>query len=174
MTLEQLARLMFGLQLSTGHNNPSKDSRRTYASAGGRYPIEAYILPLRVNTLPQHVFHYHVRSHSLEQLWSFSKQNFSDCFPNDEWCGDAAAAIILTASHNRSSIKYGDRAYRFCLLEAGAISQNIQLLCANEQLVCCSYGGYVEEAIMRLIDVEPSEELVMHVMFVGSSNNKAT
>jgi SagB-type dehydrogenase family enzyme len=173
LTLEDLSRIMSGLQLISGFDSSAPDFRRPYASAGSRYPIEAYILPLRVQKLASHVFHYHVRSHSLEDLWPFSQQQFADCFPHDDWFGQAAAAIILTACHPRSTMKYGNRAYRFCLLEAGEIAQNIQLVCAAEQLASCSFGVGVDEAIMRLIDIDPNEELVMHVMFVGKPSSSS-
>ena len=167
LTVEELSRIMVGLELTAGFGESAPSSRRAYASAGGRYPIEAYVLPLKIENLSSHVFHYHVRSHSLEELWPFSREQFVNCSPHAEGLGDSAAAIVLTACHGRTSMKYGDRAYQFCLLEAGEIAQNIQLLCAAEQFACCSFGGGNDEAIMRLLDIAPSEELVMHVMFVG-------
>lgn len=164
---EELSRIMVGLAL-TGRSDESAPSfRRTYASAGGRYPIEAYVLPLQIENLSSHVFHYHIRSHSLEDLWPFSREQFEHCFPHAEGLGDSAAAIVLTACHGRTSMKYGDRAYQFSLLEAGEIAQNVQLLCTAERFACCSFGGGNDEAIMRLLDIDPNEELVMHVIFVG-------
>jgi SagB-type dehydrogenase family enzyme len=167
LTVEELSRILVGLELTGGSNESTPSSSRAYASAGGRYPIEAYILPLKIETLSSHVFHYHVRSHSLEELWQFSQEQFANCFPHDAWLRESAAAIVLTACHGRTSMKYGDRAYQFCLLEAGEIAQNIQLLCAAERFACCSFGGGADDAIMRLLDINPNEELVMHVLFVG-------
>ncbi len=174
LTLEELSRVMSALRMTDGQDDAAHGSVRAYASAGGRYPIEAYVLPLNVESLNRCVHHYHVRSHSLEKLWSFSAEQFDECFPGDRWCLESGAAIILTACHKRISGKYGERAYRYCLLEAGQIAQNIQMLCTGEGLACCSYGAFVDDAVMRLIDVSPQEELVMHALFFGKPSRPTT
>jgi SagB-type dehydrogenase family enzyme len=165
--LDKLSRVLSTLRITSGFSNTTYDSRRAYSSAGGRYPIEAYILPLRVTGLKPCVHHYNVRSDSLEQLWSFTAANYNSCFPREVWCADAAAAVILTACHGRASIKYGERAYRYCLIEAGQIAQNIQLLCTDEGLGCCNFGGFHDESVMRLLDIDPNQEIVLHTLFFG-------
>lgn len=168
ITLEQISRVLSSIQVTDGQENPTQGAVRAYASAGGRYPIEAYLLPLNSAGLQKRLYHYHVRTHSLEKLWQFSEQQFNECFPGDSWCAEAGLAIILTACHARSRAKYGERAYRYCLLEAGQIAQNIQLLCASEGLGCCNYGAFVDDMLMHLLDVSPHEELVVHALFLGN------
>jgi SagB-type dehydrogenase family enzyme len=167
VSLEEISRLMSTLRITTGLNGSANDSKRAYSSAGARYPIEAYILPLGVAELESHIYHYHVRSHSIEKLWAFSDRDFENCFPDEAWCGESAAAIILTACHGRNSIKYGERAYRYCLIEAGQIAQSMQLISASEGFACCNFGGFHDESVMRLLDINPNEEIVLHTLFFG-------
>jgi SagB-type dehydrogenase family enzyme len=169
LTLEELSRVLSTLRITSGLEDVTYDSKRAYSSAGARYPIEAYILPLKVTELQSSLYHYNVRSHSLEKLWPFSQADINACFPDEGWCSESAVAVVLTACHSRTAMKYGERAYRYCLIEAGQIAQNMQLLCSSEGLACCNFGGFHDDTVMRLLDVDPSEEIVVHTLFFGKS-----
>jgi hypothetical protein len=45
----------------------------------------------------------------------------------------------------------------------------MQLLCSSEGLACCNFGGFHDDTVMRLLDVDPSEEIVVHTLFFGKS-----
>lgn len=167
LSLRSLSRILTGIGLSHEGAEVTLESRRPYPSAGGRYPLEAYVLPLNVAGLAQRVHHYHVRTHRLEKLWEFSQSELTDCFPLPDWSREAAAVIVLTASHQRTSIKYGEKAYRFCLLEAGHAAQNMCLLAGAESVAACPYGGFVDDSLARLLDVNPDEEFPVYTLFVG-------
>lgn len=112
-----LSYILNGLRMLPDAPDSEYSSRRAYPSGGARYPLEAYILPLRVEGLSSHVHHYHVRSHGLEELWEFSSADFKSCFGIDEWCLSSAAVIVLTCCHQRSFVKYRERSYRLALLD---------------------------------------------------------
>ena len=166
--LDDVSYLLQGLgqvdELLTGRED---DFRRSYPSAGGRYPLEGYVVPLRVHGLKQSVYHYHVRTHSLEELWPVSQSAFEECFLKDEWCLSAGLVVFLSASYRRSSIKYNERSYRYCLLEAGHAAQNMLLLAESRNLAGCPYGGFCDEPVMRLLDLNPQEELPLYALFFG-------
>jgi SagB-type dehydrogenase family enzyme len=166
-TIEELSTVLSGLMVTRQRQDELYESRRPYPSAGARYPIEAYVLPFNVAGLEQRVHHYSPRGHTLERLWKFSPEQLSECFPNDSWCCESGVAIILTACFLRTAVKYQERAYRFCSLEAGHAAQNVCLLATSAGLASCAYGGYVDEAVMRLVDINPNEEIPLHVLFVG-------
>ncbi len=167
MQLVDLSRILVGLQITSDEGHTDYHSRRAYPSAGKCYPIEAYILPLRVEGLKHHAYHYHVRTHSLEEMWPFGDSDFGACFSRDHWCRDAGAVVVLTGCHARGYLKYLEKAYQYCLLEAGHAAQNIHLLSAGEGLNCCSYGGFYDKPLMRLLDLNPNEEILLHTLLVG-------
>jgi SagB-type dehydrogenase family enzyme len=167
MSMQELSLVLSGLMVTRENNNVLYESRRPYPSGGARYPTEAYVLPFNVQGLEQRVHHYSPRGHVLEKLWSFSPERIKACFPHDAWCAESGAAIVLTTCYHRSAIKYQERAYRHCLLEAGHAAQNICLIATNEGLMSCPYGGFIDEEMIRLIDANPDEEVPVHVMFVG-------
>jgi SagB-type dehydrogenase family enzyme len=167
ITIEELSSVLSGLMITGEFGDVNYGSRRPYPSAGARYPLETYILPLNVDGLENRVYHYSPRGHTLEKLWSFSPEEIGACFPSDSWCQESGAAIVMTACYRRAAVKYQERAYRFCALEAGHAAQNLCLLATAEGLASCPYGGYVDESLMRLLDVNPNEEIPLHVLFVG-------
>jgi SagB-type dehydrogenase family enzyme len=174
MNMQELSIVLSGLRVTRENNNVLYESRRPYPSAGARYPIEVYVIPFNVQGLEQRVHHYCPRTHNLEKLWSFSPEQIKSCFPNDSWCHESGAAIVMTGCYYRTAIKYHERGYRYCTLDAGHAAQNICLLATNERLASCPYGGYIDEALMRLIDATPSEEIPLHVVFVGKGGIAAT
>lgn len=75
--------------------------------------------------------------------------------------------ILLSAVFSRSEIKYGSRGYRHILTEVGHLSQNIYLASAALKLDCCSIGGYMDDKLNELLDLDGLEESVVGVTAVG-------
>ena len=59
--------------------------------------------------------------------------------------------IIITGVLDRTRIKYKDRGYRYVLLEAGHMSQNICLLATELGLSSCALGGYIDSEFNKLV-----------------------
>ena len=55
-----------------------KSNRRVQASAGSRYPLELYILNFKEGDLKKKCYHYNVKNHALEELWSVEVENKED------------------------------------------------------------------------------------------------
>ena len=166
ISINELSQL---LRFSVGNKNHSE--RRYYPSAGGRYPIETYILPLNSKNLQFGVYHYYIKSHSLEFLWKLRKQEILSCF-NQPWIEDSSFPIVLTGYFWRNEVKYGDRGYRFTMMEIGHIAQNIYLLIESLGLGCCSIGGFVDEKINELLDINAEQEAVCLVIACGTKGGE--
>ena len=72
ITLEELSTLFY---FTSGLNN-SKTGSRFYPSAGGRYPIESYVISLNTELSPG-LYHYQIKSHALELLVPFKNFKIS-------------------------------------------------------------------------------------------------
>jgi SagB-type dehydrogenase family enzyme len=109
-----------------------------------------------------------VKQHALEELMHTDTmaQEFANCFVPD-WIQEGKCAIIVTAVFFRTQIKYSDRGYRHILLEAGHFSQNLALLAGAMDVSCCSCGGFVDDAINALLDVDGREEAAISTMILG-------
>ena len=146
---------------------------RAQPSGGARFPLEVYALVFSGNTsLPAGVYHYSVREHALDVLTerSFSKKDIATLFAYD-WIQEASGAIIITSNFWRNQIKYGERGYRYVLLEAGHIGQNVYLASQALGLGCCAMGGSRDEAIEKLLDIDGISESLVHTVILGEAGS---
>ena len=142
---------------------------RAQPTGGGLAPIEVYPLIFAGNDdIPSGVYHYNVKEHSLDVLWKrdFGAQDISQlfCYP---WVEKASFAIILTAVFSRTQVKYGQRGYRYILLEAGHIGENIYLGAEALGLKCCAMGGTRDSNIETLLDIDGIAESVVYALVFG-------
>lgn len=145
------------------------NTRRPYPSAGGRYPLEVYPLILNVSGLKKGLYHYNVRDNVTELLLQENLSSWvSKTFGRQDWILRSSVLIIITCVLNRNRIKYGDRGYRFSLIEAGHLGQNICLLAEKLKLGSCALGGYIDGEVDKLLDIQNTKEVTMYVITVGN------
>lgn len=168
VSLSDLSSLLFytaGLK-----NLRSNDSgNRFYPSAGARYPNEVYPVIFNVEEQKMGIYHYHLRTHSLEYMWDFP--NFEKIILstfNQEWINKASLLLAITAVFGRTTMKYEDRGYRHVLVDTGHFCQNIYLICEALGLGCCSIGGFIDDKLNSLLDVDGQEESVIIVVAIGT------
>ena len=66
-------------------------------------------------------------------------------------------------------MKYGDRGYRHVLAEAGHLAQNLYLISSALGLSCCAMGGYYDEEINNLLDIDGVGESIVYILAIGNS-----
>ena len=79
----------------------------------------------------------------------------------------ASAVFLITAVFGRSKIKYGERAYRFALLEAGHAMQNLLLAATGLGLGSCPVGGFIDDRLHDLIGIDGVEEAALYAGIIG-------
>lgn len=159
------------LAYTCGNTKPLHDGRfhRAQASGGAEFPIETYLVCFRsMPELQSGVYHYDVKRHQLEYLWerSFSDDELDSLFTYP-WTKEASFALIFTAVFSRNQQKYGERGYRYILIEAGHIGQNGYLACEALQLKCCALGGTKDEEVEKVLDIDGISEAVVYALAVG-------
>lgn len=148
--------------LDAGYGVRRRD-RRTVPSGGALYPLEVYVL--------EHgVFRYDAELHALEEHdgadpWSA----FAAACPVPEVADGAAAVILVLAVFGRSRFKYGQRGYRFTLLEAGHVVQNIVLAAVALDVAALPLGGFYDARLDALVGADGVEESVPYGVVVGGS-----
>ena len=93
---------------------------RSMASAGALYPTELYVALQNVIGMNDGLYHYCPLEHTLNQLRT--GQVFSALSGSEP-----VIRFYLTTIFHRSAWKYGSRAYRYCLLDAGHVAENLLL-----------------------------------------------
>ena len=148
---------------------PDGRTYRVYPSAGFRYPIETYVIIFHgdENIVPG-LYHYDVKAHALTTLWkrSFSQKEIHE-LARAPWIDKATALIVYTAIFWRTQIKYGERGYRYILLEAGHIAQNVQIVASAIGVQSCPLGGTNDKEIEELIDIDGVNESLVYTLAIG-------
>ena len=68
---------------------------------------------------------------------------------------------------HRCRVKYGERGYRFCLLEAGHIAQNLLLAASAEGLAALPIGGFIDDELNEMAGLDGVEAAVLYLVLVG-------
>ena len=79
----------------------------------------------------------------------------------------AAAVLLLLAVFGRTRFKYGLRGYRFALLEAGHVVQNVALTAVALDLAALPLGGFYDAQVDDLVGADGVEESVVYGVVVG-------
>jgi SagB-type dehydrogenase family enzyme len=145
---------------------------RSYPSAGGLYPLELYAILLNVADTAPCVIHYNAAAGRAAVLSDgVELTTLRDAVGDREnFIPTIGAILLVTGIFQRATVKYGHRGYRFALLEAGHMAQNLSLLVTAQNLGCLFWGGYFDDRVNALIDANGVDEAVIHCMFVGCPN----
>ena len=75
----------------------------------------------------------------------------------------------MTVIYQRMRWKYQDRTYRYGLIEAGHIGQNLYLAATSMGLGACSVGAFMDDAINAMLGVDGTEEAAIYMLAVGKT-----
>ncbi len=124
LTMEQLSLL---LHSAYGITEPSYPLRAS-PSAGALYPLEIYPVVNRVTGLASGVYHYRAEDHALDLIKEGDfRSSLLTCTGGQDMVLQASVVLVMTAIFQRTRWKYQDRAYRYVLLDAGHLGENLYL-----------------------------------------------
>ena len=143
---------------------------RPVPSGGVLSPLELYVLASRVDGLESGVYHYVPLGHRLEEVRGHQLPSHltSEMFLGQPYLVPAAATVVITAVVERSMWKYGDRGYRYILLEAGHVAQNVNLCAAALGMASLNLGGFFDEDVMALLKIDQDREIVLYGVALGN------
>lgn len=147
-----------------------RDKTRPYPSAGKRYPVEIYLFNFSgTEEWPEGIYHYNFKNHSLDVLWKkkFSKEEKSLMF-GVPWANRGSAIIVLTGVFERMIQMFGERGYRYTLLEAGHLAQNLSLAACGSSLSHSIVGDTNDALLEELIDIDSESESVLETLILGA------
>ena len=171
MALAQVASLLaaaYGIVEIDSPNDQGKFLRRSVPSAGGLFPLEVYLVVQRVDGLADGVYHYDVLGHSLQLLVPGNHFRLLEpVFYTYPFFYGANLVICLAAVFPRTQKKYGPRGYRYILLEAGHVGQNICLQAAEMDLATLCMGGFIDSDVNRMLNLDQQCEGVVYSVAAG-------
>lgn len=166
----ELSYLLYGSSGLIKSGKSLNKSRRPYPSAGARYPLEVYPLIFNCDGFQKGIYHYNVKENHLEVLLQKDLRSwFFNITGGEKWLKKASVVFIISGVFDRTRIKYGDRGYRYILIEVGHLAQNLLLIATELKLQSCPLGGFIDDEINKLLDIDNQKERVLYLIAVGKN-----
>jgi SagB-type dehydrogenase family enzyme len=140
---------------------------RSVPSGGALYPLELYVAAPAVEGLAPGLYHFDPLRSVLELLVSGVRERLGPLSAYPELLEPAAAVIFVTGVFWRSRFKYALRGYRFALLEAGHVGQNVLLAATALDLAVVPVGGVYDRRVEEFLGVNGVDESLVYTLSVG-------
>ncbi len=142
---------------------------RNVPSAGSLYPLELYVTVLHGEMEPG-LYHFRPDINALELIRTGDHYPLLNKIvaaePNIDLKG-CSCVVFITSVFERVLIKYGERGYRFLMMETGFVSQSITLLSEALGLGSCMAGGFQDDNVNSYLEIRGVAESVQNVIVIG-------
>ncbi len=153
--------------LHLGHGVTGEDGRGPAPSAGNLQPIELYLLVMGEGWLRPSAYHYDRGAHALCDLEvEIARERLEPSMPSFRQVDGGAIVLVLAGDTRAVDRKYGDRAPRFLLLEAGAVMHSLALAAASVGACVVPVGGFLEAPLARMLRL-PEYDAVLYCGLLG-------
>ncbi|HNL86750.1 MAG TPA: SagB/ThcOx family dehydrogenase [Methanoregulaceae archaeon] len=156
----------YGIQECPPHEQ--REEFRMVPSAGKRYPLEIYVFIFKtMESLQPGIYHYDTRKHALELVTRmvFCQEDIATMC-QQTFLFESSGMVCITSVFSRSVHKYGSRGYRFAILEAGHVAQNMILAGTEKGMNLIPVGGTNEDVIEDRIGLGTLNERVVYTLFL--------
>jgi SagB-type dehydrogenase family enzyme len=174
MSLQDLRTILhFGYGETRDNKNDDYIPRpfRTVPSGGALYPLELYFFSNgNVEGLEAGLYHY---SPSLNAVHLMRKGDFRKEIGSalvefqSSLAEELSIIVFITAVFQRSIFKYREKGYRFALLEAGHVSQNMNLAATALQYGVINIGGYYDREMDNFLALDGLNQSVIYLTGIG-------
>ncbi len=143
--------------------------KRGVPSGGGIYAAEIYLGIRNVEGVAPGIYHYNVINHDLELLvpGDHTQKIFKICC-DQPYAKEAGVVVMISSVMERHKRKYGERGYRYALLDIGHLGQNIYLTCTALELAVMTTCGFFDDLGNGLLGLDGLDESLMYVAFIGN------
>ena len=175
LTQVQLGTLLFNTYGITRDNENTEFPRpfRIAPSGGGLYPLEIYFHTTHVEGLAGGLYHYHPERNSIRQLRDRDETlEISKFLVQDNLVFDSSIIFFFTAMFERSTFKYSNRGYRFVLIEAGHVTQNLILSAEAMGLGCTPIGGFFDREADDFLGLDGHRHSTIYLTAIGQDTDR--
>jgi SagB-type dehydrogenase family enzyme len=154
---------------------PRPSTLRPVPSAGARHPFETFLLLNRAAGLAPGLYRFAARQHALTLVTAdpgIGKQVETAALEQEHITG-GAATFIWAAFAYCTLWRYAERSYRYLLLDAGHVCQNLYLAAASVGCGVCAVGAFDDARINALLDLDGETEFVVYMATVGKVGQPA-
>jgi SagB-type dehydrogenase family enzyme len=172
VALHELSTILYYAYGITRPNEGSNFPRpfRTAPSGGALYPLELFFHTTQVGEIDSGLYHYNPTRNGIRLLrQGDATACISEALVQSELPSTFSLLIFVTALFQRSVFKYGDRGYRFVLLEAGHVAQNINLAASGLGFGSVNIGGFFDHEVDDFLDLNGVTHSTIYLVGIGKS-----
>lgn len=171
MSMTQLSTLLhYSYGITQWKHQESPRPSRAVPSGGALYPLEVFFYTAHVKGLCPGLYYFNPSHRNLRLLRrGEDSARIAECLLQPDIGLRASMVIFITALFERSVFKYGDRGYRYAMLEAGHVAQNIALVCNGLGLASVPLGGFYDREIDAYLEVDGILHSTIYIAAVGKS-----
>jgi SagB-type dehydrogenase family enzyme len=141
---------------------------RAAPSAGALFPLEIYFHSASTVGFPSGLYYYNPTENHLRLLRRGDQSEIiAQALVQQNIAYDASLLVFITAIFDRSTFKYGDRGYRFGLIEAGHVAQNLNLTALGLGLGSINLGGFYDRRIDDFLDLDGLTHSTIYLVAIG-------
>jgi SagB-type dehydrogenase family enzyme len=128
---------------------------RNVPSAGALGSVELFCCVVRVAGIEPGLYYFDNHAHKLRLIKQGGFAGWlRECVLLQEELAEAPVVLFLVSAQKRLSSKYGLRAYRLGLMDAGHVSQNIYLVSTAHGLEVCAAAGFVDSEVNNALELD--------------------
>ena len=157
LALDALSQLLWAAQGITG----SRGGKRAAPSAGALYPMDVYAVTGEggIDSLGAGVYHYVPGEHALSLIARGDlRMAIAKAALSQQWMIQAPLNLVITAEYARVGRKYGRRAQRYAMIEAGHIGQNVFLQAEALGLKAGIVGAFQDADLIQVLQIPGAHE----------------
>lgn len=144
-----------GVRRFAGHKNPV--TFRNVPSAGSRHSFETFLFVHQVDGLKKGIYHYLPQEHELE-FWdnrSDFDEELKDALCGQQFAASAPVLFVWASIPYRMEWRYGQKAAKYLLIDAGHVCENLYLACESIGCGTCAVGAYDQDRMDDLLGFPP-------------------
>jgi len=137
---------------------------RTAPSAGATYPLEVYLVAGKVEGLKPGLYLYLPSSHNLVRtIEGDLRKNLALAAFGQKMIEAAPATIVIVGAFHRTTVRYGDRGFRYVYMEAGHAGENIYLQAEASGLATVGIGAFNDKVVKEILKLKEDPIYLMPV-----------
>lgn len=150
LSWEDIGQLLWACQ---GVTDPQ--GLRTAPSAGALYSLDVFVV------MSSGVYRYHPGPHEVRRIAGRDVRRRLRSAALDQDALEAPCIIAIAGVEQRTARKYGDRAQRYVVLEAGHAAQNVLVQATALGLGAVPIGAFDDEEVRMTLGAPSGEEILV-------------
>lgn len=143
-------------------------SRRTVPSAGGLFPLRIFLwLKVASDSIEPGLYEITYPEPMIVGFRhiEFEKSKLEMAFNQRVVLNNTIGCVIVSGDIEKASQKYGNRAFRYCYLDAGHVAQNMLVATSEKNLASLEVAGFNDSEVSSSLKLQSGEYPLISLFF---------